>query len=189
MNSNGPNIYRTMRSEVGIASWYGGPDIGRLTATGEHYHPYDMTAAHKTLPFGTMVRVTNLQNGKSVIVRINDRGPYIRGRMIDMTVNPANQLGMLHQGLTQVKMDVLAPIPLMTQPNIHLPPPPPLPPEAFEEPGGVKHRHGHGKSGKSSSSTASSSSHHKHHSGSSSGGSASSSHTTTHHHKHKHSDE
>lgn len=91
---------------TGIASFYGKGDgfHGRKTANGERYDRYSMTAAHRTLPFGTKVRVTNLRNGKSVIVRINNRGPFVRGRIIDVSYAAAQQLGFAGQGITRVSV-------------------------------------------------------------------------------------
>src|SRR3954464_8204377 len=78
--------------QVGTASWYGDYFEGRPTASGEPFNMYDMTAAHLTLPLGTLVRVTNLRNHRSVIVRINDRGPYVDGRIVDLSFNAARVL-------------------------------------------------------------------------------------------------
>jgi len=91
----------------GLASWYGADFNGRLTASGEVYDMYAMTAAHKTLPLGTRVRVRNLENGKSVRVRINDRGPYVAGRVIDLSRKAARALGMRDNGTARVKIEVL----------------------------------------------------------------------------------
>ncbi|WP_066375393.1 MULTISPECIES: septal ring lytic transglycosylase RlpA family protein [unclassified Anabaena] len=91
----------------GIASFYGRGFAGRPTATGERFNPEAMTAAHRSLPFGTRVRVTNTRNGRSVVVRINDRGPYIRGRIIDLSTGAARVLGMIGSGLAPVKIEVL----------------------------------------------------------------------------------
>src|SRR5262245_21201889 len=77
--------------QTGVASWYGGRWAYRKTACGERYNPNSMTAAHRKLPFGTMVRVTNLNNGRSCVVRINNRGPFVRGRVIDLSVAAAKQ--------------------------------------------------------------------------------------------------
>jgi len=91
----------------GLASWYGGKFHGRLTSNGERYNMYGRTAAHKTLPFDTYVRVTNLQNGRKTIVRINDRGPFVRGRIIDLTLTSAHELGMVDDGVVPVKVEAL----------------------------------------------------------------------------------
>ncbi len=90
----------------GTASYYSYGDSTR-TANGERFNPQDLTAAHRTLPFGTRVRVTNNWNGRSVIVRINDRGPFIRGRIIDVSLGAAKQLGMISSGIASVKVEVL----------------------------------------------------------------------------------
>jgi len=91
----------------GKASWYGIPFHGRLTANGETYNMHVLTAAHKSLPFDTMVKVTNLINGESVVVRINDRGPYIRGRHIDMSYSAAKHLNMVGNGVIPVKLEIM----------------------------------------------------------------------------------
>ncbi len=93
---------------TGYASWYGIPFHGRITANGEVYDMNGLSAAHKTLPFGTMVRVTNLDNGLSLDLRINDRGPYIAGRIIDVSRRAAHLLGFQEAGLANVNI-VLAP--------------------------------------------------------------------------------
>lgn len=90
----------------GMASFYG-YESGSRTASGERFNPEALTAAHRTLPFGTRVRVTNMWNGRSVIVRITDRGPFIRGRVIDLSTNAARQLGMMSSGVASVKLEVL----------------------------------------------------------------------------------
>ena len=95
--------------QVGTASWYGEYFHGRPTASGEPYDMYDMTAAHLTLPLGTYVRVTNLHNGKSVVVRVNDRGPYIEGRTIDLSYGAAQALNFTEKGLQRVRLDVVKP--------------------------------------------------------------------------------
>ena len=82
-------------AECGKASWYA---LGSRTASGERMNPSAMTAAHRSLPFGTKVRVTNKRNGKSVVVRINDRGPFIRGRILDLSKGAAHQLGFVRAG-------------------------------------------------------------------------------------------
>jgi rare lipoprotein A len=91
----------------GSASWYGGTFHGRKTANGERYNMYGMTAAHKSLPFGTKVRVTNQKNGKAVVVRINDRGPYVGKRVIDLSKGAATAVGMIGSGVAPVKIEVL----------------------------------------------------------------------------------
>jgi rare lipoprotein A len=91
----------------GVASYYGYDGSGNRTATGERFNPEGMTAAHRSLPFGTRVRVTNTRNGRSVVVRINDRGPYIRGRIIDISVGAARILGMMGSGVAPVRIEVL----------------------------------------------------------------------------------
>ena len=92
---------------AGSASYYGKAFHGRRTANGEHFNMNSMTAAHKTLPFGTKVKVTNRSNGKSVVVRINDRGPYVRGRVIDLSRAAAARIGMLGSGTARVSINVL----------------------------------------------------------------------------------
>jgi len=111
------SLYRveTVRTENGIASWYN----DHRTASGERFDVKAMTAAHRKLPFGTKVRVVDLKTGKSIIVRINDRGPYIRGRIIDLTIGAARELGMYHRGIAKVRVEVLREIPVMRKPNLH----------------------------------------------------------------------
>jgi rare lipoprotein A len=94
-------------SERGIASWYGGKFHGRLTANGEIFDTNKLTAAHRTLPFGTIVKVTNLNTGKSVVVRINDRGPFLHGRIIDLSQAAAMKIGMLESGTAPVTVEVV----------------------------------------------------------------------------------
>ncbi|HUX13177.1 MAG TPA: septal ring lytic transglycosylase RlpA family protein [Spirochaetia bacterium] len=91
----------------GYASWYGPHFQGKLTASGEIFDTNRFTAAHKSLPFGSIVKVTNLENNRSVVVRINDRGPYVAGRIIDLTHAAAGALGMLGDGVAKVRLDVL----------------------------------------------------------------------------------
>ncbi len=93
--------------QSGMASWYGGNFHGRKTANGETYNMNALTAAHKTLPFGTRVRVTNTRNGDSVVVRINDRGPFVGGRVIDLSRAAAGQIGVTASGVAPVKLAVL----------------------------------------------------------------------------------
>ena len=86
-------------AQCGKASWYA---MTSMTASGERASPNTMTAAHRTLPFGTLVRVTNLRNGRSVVLRINDRGPFIKGRVVDVTKRAARKLGFVNSGWTRV---------------------------------------------------------------------------------------
>ena len=92
---------------TGEASWYGPGFFGNRTANGETFRPGTMTAAHPTLPFDTKVRVTNLWNGQSTVVRINDRGPFVGNRVIDIAHGAANHLGLLSSGIAQVRLEVL----------------------------------------------------------------------------------
>ena len=91
--------------ETGVASWYGEPYHGRRTANGEVYDMSLMTAAHRTLPLPSYVRVTNLENARSVVLRVNDRGPFIDGRIIDVSLGAAQILGFVRQGLVRVQVD------------------------------------------------------------------------------------
>ena len=100
-----PPAAAIVQGEEGIASWYGHPFHGRPTASGEIYSMYAMTAAHRTLPFGTRVRVHDLDNGKSVDVRINDRGPFVEGRIIDLSYSAAQAMGM--SGIAHVRLEIL----------------------------------------------------------------------------------
>jgi rare lipoprotein A len=93
--------------QVGTASWYGSYFHGRTTASGEPYNMYDLTAAHPTLPLGTYVRVTNLRNRRAVVVRINDRGPVVPGRIIDLSYSAATVLKFQTQGIQRVRLDVV----------------------------------------------------------------------------------
>jgi len=93
--------------EVGIASWYGPGFHGKRTASGEIYDMYGISAAHKTLPFGTIVKVVDLETQRSVVVRINDRGPFIEGRIIDLSYGAALELGMVRKGLAKVGLKIL----------------------------------------------------------------------------------
>ena len=95
--------------QVGTASWYGECFDGKPTASGEDYDMYDMTAAHPTLPLGSYVRVTNLRNGKAVVVRVNDRGPVVPDRIIDLSYGAAQALQFKEKGLQRVRLDVVKP--------------------------------------------------------------------------------
>jgi len=92
---------------TGVSSFYGTDFHGKLTANGEVYDMYGLTAAHKTLPLNTIVRVTNLANNKSLILRINDRGPYIKGRILDCSYGAAKKLDFLLQGTTKVRIEII----------------------------------------------------------------------------------
>ncbi len=94
-------------SKEGIASWYGPGFHGKKTANGEIYNQNAMTAAHKTLPLGSIVEVRNLNNGKKITVRINDRGPFIEGRIIDLSKKGAEKLGMLESGIAKVRVTLV----------------------------------------------------------------------------------
>ena len=96
--------------QTGIASWYGGEFHGKRTSSREVYDMNDLTAAHNTLPLGTFVAVTNLNNGQSVVVRINDRGPFVKNRMIDLSYAAARALDMIGTGTAPVRIEVLADI-------------------------------------------------------------------------------
>ncbi len=108
---DGKKYYPTTVSEgdtfSGIASWYGKDFHGKKTSNGEYYNMYDMTAAHKTLPMNTMVRVTNLRNSRSVVVRINDRGPFVSTRIIDLSYAAASRLGIVVRGTAPVRLVVV----------------------------------------------------------------------------------
>jgi len=95
------------KSQAGMASYYHDRFHGRQTASGARYNKGDLSAAHKTLPLGTRVRVTDSRNGRSVVVRINDRGPYARGRVIDLSRAAANQIGLVSKGVSRVTLEVL----------------------------------------------------------------------------------
>ena len=96
-------------SQKGLASWYGKDFHGKKTANGEIYDMHAMTAAHKTLPLGTWVRVYNLTNGKKCDVRVNDRGPFVRGRIIDLSFSAAKEIGLVGPGVAKVRIKALAP--------------------------------------------------------------------------------
>ncbi len=98
---------RVVRTITGQASWYGPGFYGNRTASGETFRPGTMTAAHRHLPFGTKVRVTNLNNGRVAVVRINDRGPFHGSRVIDLGHGAAKELGVVSSGLARVKLEVL----------------------------------------------------------------------------------
>jgi len=118
--SNGPQSTRGKRNDestqtshrvarksfqVGAASWYGEQYDGKTTASGQPFDMYDLTAAHAALPLGTLVRVTNLSNGRTVIVRVNDRGPFVNGRIIDVSYHAARVLDFVKKGVQRVRLD------------------------------------------------------------------------------------
>jgi rare lipoprotein A len=95
------------RSEAGLASWYGEPHHGQPTASGEIFDMTALTAAHRTLPLGTRLRVMNLENGRIVRVRVNDRGPYVADRILDLSQGAAHALDMVERGVVSVKIDII----------------------------------------------------------------------------------
>jgi len=95
------------KTQIGIASYYGKKFHKKRTANGEIFNMYKVSAAHKSYPLGTKVRVTNLENGKSLKLVINDRGPFVRGRIIDLSYKAARKLGFVNQGTVKVRIDVL----------------------------------------------------------------------------------
>lgn len=101
------NYFPEGGSQTGLASWYGPDFHGKLTSNKEIYDMNDMTAAHQTLPFGTQVMVTNLENGRAATVRINDRGPFVGRRIIDLSYAAARVLGMVGPGTARVRLDIL----------------------------------------------------------------------------------
>ena len=92
---------------TGVVSWYGGKFHGRKTASGEKYDKHELTAAHKSLPFGTKVKVTNIRNGKSVVVEINDRGPYAKSRVLDLSQAAFSEIGHTNTGVMQVEYEIM----------------------------------------------------------------------------------
>jgi peptidoglycan lytic transglycosylase len=105
--SNSSQVKHAKTYQVGRASWYGKFFHGKPTASGEPYNMFLFTAAHNTLPLGTLLRVTNLRNGKAIVVRVNDRGPVPEGRIIDLSYAAAQVLGFRQGGLTRVRLQIL----------------------------------------------------------------------------------
>ena len=101
------NIKNHPRVQIGIASYYGKKFHKKLTANGETFNMYKVSAAHKTYPLGTKVKVTNLENGKSIKLFINDRGPFAKGRILDLSYKAARKLDFVNQGTTKVRIDVI----------------------------------------------------------------------------------
>ncbi len=112
------------QTQSGQASFYGGQFHGRPTASGEVYDMEKMTAAHRTLPFGTMIRVTNSRNGKSVVVKVNDRGPFVDNRIVDLSFGAAKEIEMINDGVVEVTLEViqkdLAPTPEINNAFFHI---------------------------------------------------------------------
>jgi len=102
-----PRRHETTATQTGTASYYARDFQGRRTASGEKYDERDLTAAHRGLPFGTRVRVTHLANDRQVVVRVNDRGPYARGRIVDLSRRAARELGLVGTGTAKVRLEVL----------------------------------------------------------------------------------
>lgn len=102
-----PGSGKILLTLEGVASYYADDFHGKLTSNGERYNMHDLTAAHRTFPFGTKVRVTNLSNGKTVVIRVNDRGPFVEGRIIDLSLGAAKQLEMIASGTSPVRLEVL----------------------------------------------------------------------------------
>lgn len=100
----GPAVRPGRLADTVVASWYGEEFHGRPTSSGEVYDMYGLTAAHRTLPFGTKLRVTHPRNGRSVVVEINDRGPFVRGRDLDLSYGAAAELGMVVEGVAEVRI-------------------------------------------------------------------------------------
>jgi rare lipoprotein A len=98
---------KTVNREVGVASWYGEAFQGSPTASGELYDMNGLTAANKSLPLGTQIKVTNLKNNRTLVLKVNDRGPYVRGRFLDVSKQAARQLGFEYAGLAKVQMEVV----------------------------------------------------------------------------------
>jgi len=105
--SSAPAQAIELENPVGIASYYGHAFDSLRTASGERFDMHAMTAAHPTLPFGTRLRVTNVHNGRQVVVRVNDRGPFIKGRILDLAYGAARKLGLIRRGWARVRLEVL----------------------------------------------------------------------------------
>jgi rare lipoprotein A len=102
------SAYAPAHVQVGKASWYGRWHAGRLTANGERFNPQAMTCAHRTLPLGSVVKVTNVETGQNVALEVNDRGPYVKGRILDLSEGAANELGVGHKGIMLVRLEVIS---------------------------------------------------------------------------------
>ncbi|MGA2077255.1 MAG: septal ring lytic transglycosylase RlpA family protein [Terriglobia bacterium] len=108
------SVVPTKDHETGFASWYGEELQGNMTASGEVYDLNGLTAAHHTLPFGTTIRVTNLRNHRSILLRVNDRGPRLGKRLLDVSWSAAKHLGFVHTGTTRVRVEVVSRPPLLS---------------------------------------------------------------------------
>lgn len=109
--ATGDSSYREQAagySETGLASWYGNEFNNRITSSGERFDPHQLTAAHRTLPFNTRVKVTNLENGESIVVRVNDRGPFMKSRIIDLSNEAAKRIHMIGRGVVNVRLEVVS---------------------------------------------------------------------------------
>lgn len=106
-----PGFSSAPNAAEGVASWYGPGFVGNLTANGETFDTRKLTAAHQTLPFDTLVRVTNLENSQAVVVRINDRGPFVGGRIIDLSEAAAERIDMIESGTARVRLELLSDMP------------------------------------------------------------------------------
>lgn len=102
-----PNTGKALLTLEGVASYYADDFHGKLTSNGEVFNMNDATAAHRTFPFGTRIRVTNLSNSKSVMVRVNDRGPFVEGRIIDLSLGAAKEISLVQTGTTRVRLEVI----------------------------------------------------------------------------------
>ncbi|MBN2542355.1 septal ring lytic transglycosylase RlpA family protein [bacterium] len=102
------DVSNAFRIQEGTASYYADKFHGRKTSNGETYNMFDLTAAHRTLPFDTKIRVINLENGRSVVVRINDRGPFVKNRIIDLSLKAAKELGMIKNGTAKVRLEIIS---------------------------------------------------------------------------------
>ena len=128
-----PHVY-SHYDEVGMASWYSYPTGTRHTADGEWFDAGKLTAAHKTLPLPSFVQVTNLENGRSITVRVNDRGPFVSGRIIDLSRAAADKLGFVRQGAVKVRVKLLGPAPMADSGEIEMAVVDPSPVEASPAP-------------------------------------------------------
>lgn len=102
-----PSSERVLLTLEGVASYYATEFHGKLTSSGEPYDMNGITAAHRTFPFGTLVRVTHLENNRQVVVRINDRGPFVEGRIIDLSLGAAKEIDLVQKGTTRVRLEVI----------------------------------------------------------------------------------